>query len=112
MLNGYKYFALRDQYHRPGEVTEFTEEESPIEYNLEFNQESNLIPIYCNAIQQATIFSPKRVDTNYRDIYIARIAKDADVHYNRIAFNSGDVVFIRRFFDTNRSPRSDKINSF
>ncbi|TBT98907.1 hypothetical protein CWI37_1546p0010 [Hamiltosporidium tvaerminnensis] len=42
-----------------GRVTEFIEEESLIEYNLELHGETNLIPIYSSAELQATAFSPK-----------------------------------------------------
>jgi len=52
------------------------------------------------------------VDEDYRQRYISRMQKDADVHYHRIRFNPGDKVLLKRDFDTNTQTRRRKMEDF
>lgn len=38
--------------------------------------------------------------------------QDADVHYHRIRFNPGDIVLLKKDFDTNTQTRKRKMDDF
>ncbi|TBU20536.1 hypothetical protein CWI38_0056p0040 [Hamiltosporidium tvaerminnensis] len=75
-----------------GRVTEFIEEESLIEYNLELHGETNLIPIY--------------------SIYFFENGQRCRCSLPPYRFNRGDFVLLRESFDMNQLTHRNKIDSF
>lgn len=81
------------------EVVDDSCDEERLEVQLSSNSAENILTL-------------PNVDESYRQRYIARMQQDADVHYHRIRFNPGDIVLLKKDFDTNTQTRKRKMDDF
>ena len=84
--------------------------------NVEFSSkttsiiENNLICGFQDNFNTSNSIKP--LDEDYRRKYINKMVADADVHYNSINFNPGDVVLVAKSFDTNQKTKKEKLGGF